>query len=146
MLHKKFLMVTSGLFIFCMVSDVKTVWFSGQKEKSELSEKPPFFYQGKYKDGSFVQFAVDREAFVLGSLAGVSVRTLVALAQCGTKFENFKSSVLRPGIVKSVLFWAPAFGVYRYVLAIKTNDQLVHRLSENMKKHLSQEDQNPWEN
>ena len=145
MLNAKIFIVASGLFIFCMTFGVDAVWFGREKEKIELLEKPQFFHQDKYKDGTLVQFTVDRDAFLLANVTGISVRTLVALAQCGTKFENFKSSVLRPGAVKSVLFWAPAFGVYRYVLAVKSNDELLHRLSEKIKKQ-SKEDQNPWEN
>lgn len=119
---------------------------SGHDEYIEQSEKPSFLCQGRYKDGKYLQFTVDKSAFMWGCLAGVSMRSLVSLAQCGTKFENFKSSVLRPGIVKSMLFWVPMTIGYRYALAIKTNQKLEDRLamySENMVRQFSLDGQKP---
>lgn len=122
----------------------------GQKsehyDKVMQREKPSFLRQGEYKDGKYLQFTVDKSAFFWGCLAGVSMRSLVSLAQCGTKIESFKSSVLRPGIVKSMLFWIPMTIGYRYALAVKNNQKLQERLAtygENMARQFSLDGQKP---
>jgi len=118
--------VTKLALIFCLFS--KKQFFCGHEKKNySYKEKPAFFSRGDYDHGKYIQFSVDQNGGMLGLGLGVSIRTLVALSQCGTKFENYKSSVLRPGIVKSLLFWGPTVFGYKYALAIKRSDFSVER-------------------
>lgn len=145
MFCKKIIKTGTIFFVFCMPFNMDC-FFKDKKIEPSVSEKPLFFQQGEYRDGNYLQFTVDKSAFIWGSMAGISMRTLVSLAQCGTKIESFKSSVLRPGVVKSMLFWVPMIVGYRYVLALKTNQKLQNRLAmygENMAKHFSLDDQKP---
>lgn len=134
-----------GMIVFLFYMNFNVVSFFENKKIENISaEKPLFFQQGQYRDGEYFQFTVDKPAFVWGSAAGVAMRTLASLAQCGTRFENFKSSVLRPGVIKSMLFWVPAVVGYRYSLVIKMNKNLQERLArygESMVNHFSLNDQ-----
>ncbi len=103
-------------------------WWNSKQPELKLFEKPAFFQHGEYKNGTYTQITFDTHSLACATFAGVAARTLVSLAQCGNKFENFKSSVLRPGLVKSALFWLPALFAYRYSLSIKENNELQYKL------------------
>lgn len=130
MFGKKYMIFLSMLFCG-MTADLNSWWESQRVEQvQELPHKPRFFQQGMYKHGRYTQFTVDTAGFFAGIAAGVTARTLVSFAQCGNKFESFKSSVFRPGCIKSALFWIPSIVAYRFVLSSKNNADLVRKLEQ----------------
>lgn len=97
--------------------------------KPELN-KPAFYQTNFYAGGKYTQFTVDSRAFYAGLAAGGCARLLFSFANCGNKYETFKSSVLRPGIAKSALFWVPTFLMYNYTLSLKEKAALQKRLDD----------------
>lgn len=134
----KFLHSTSIFFIIIFFSNFnygfcnpREMWdkYHQQQEQKYVGEKPNFCRQGFYNDGKFVQFTVDEKAFFYGLTAGAIARIIFVLASCDKKFETFKSSVVRPGLAKSVLFWVPTVFVYNSVMGNKEKEGLREKLA-----------------
>ena len=113
--------IKNVLIVFCVFL-IKNCFSSVDISNDLTRKKPPFISRSDYEYGKCLHVVVDQNACLFGVGLGVSTRTLVALSQCGTKFESFVSSVVRPGTVKCLLFWGPTFLGYKYILAVKHNE------------------------
>lgn len=103
---------------FNPVQRAQSYWKSDQEEDAKLykGEKPRLITSGYYEHGCYINFSVDRTAFGWAMVAGTAVRMGVAISNTGTKYETFRTAILRPGIAKSALFWGPALVAYNWVM------------------------------
>ena len=108
------------------------VWQNYKKKHAQkhVGEKPAWFKFMPYNNGSYVQFNFDARDFCLAMIVKMTAQTMYAMAHTGTRIENFKTAVWRPGIARSMINWVPFAVTCSMLASMKERKELAKKLEE----------------
>ncbi len=104
--------------------------YQKDQKLKHTGEKPVFFQIKPYNSGSYVQFNFDAKDFVFALMVKMTAQTMYAMAHTGTRIENFKTAVWRPGIARTIINWVPFFVTCSFLASMKEKKELIYKLGE----------------
>ena len=78
-----------------------------RRAEKYVGEKPPWIQMPCCKDGRYLQLNLDPWIFACATTVKILYQTFNTMARTGTKFENIKVSVFRPGVAGTISKWGP---------------------------------------
>lgn len=100
------------------------------RAEKHVGNKPACIQLKPYRNGSYIQFNFDAQDFGIAMTAKMMAQTMYAMAHTGTRIENFKTAVWRPGIARSIINWVPFMVTCSMLASIKDRFELKKELQE----------------
>jgi hypothetical protein len=97
-------------------------------QKNLLQEKPNWLTMPRYKGGRYVQFNIDLGDFCAAMMVKMGAQTLYTMAHTGTRIENFKTAVFRPGMARAMINWGPFVTACYLFSCVREKQELLQSL------------------
>lgn len=114
----------------CEKYNPKAWWknYAQEYQGTHVGDKPAWLNILPYTHGHYVQFNLDAQDFCCAMTVKMLAQTLYAMAHTGTRIENFKTAVWRPGVARSVINWVPFCVTCSMLSTLKEKRQLLQQL------------------